>query len=103
VSDRSFDHATEAFEFIERLDDLATPQDIVDAMEGSFALFGFENFIITGLPNPKERFGLRGASLVRSGRLVADSRPGAPCRCLTGTVPWLPSPRRRRQNASPEP
>jgi LuxR family transcriptional regulator, quorum-sensing system regulator BjaR1 len=56
VSDRSFDHATEAFEFIERLDDLATPQDIVDAMEGSFALFGFENFIITGLPNPKERF-----------------------------------------------
>ena len=56
MSTRSFDHATEAFEFIEKLDGLATPQDVIDAMESSFALFGFENFIITGLPNPKERF-----------------------------------------------
>ena len=56
MSTRSFDHATEAFEFIEKLDGLATPQDVIDAMEESFSLFGFENFIITGLPNPKERF-----------------------------------------------
>ena len=53
MSTRSFDHATEAFEFIEKLDGLATPQDVIDAMEESFSLFGFENFIITGLPNPK--------------------------------------------------
>ncbi len=53
---RNFDHATEAFEFIDKLDSLSTPQEVVDAMASSFWLFGFENFIITGLPNPKERF-----------------------------------------------
>jgi LuxR family quorum sensing-dependent transcriptional regulator len=56
VSDRSFDYATEAFEFIGNLEDLSTPQEVIDSMARSFALFGFENFIITGLPNLKERF-----------------------------------------------
>jgi LuxR family quorum sensing-dependent transcriptional regulator len=56
VARRNFDHATEAFEFIDKLDSLSTPQEVVDAMASSFGLFGFENFIITGLPNPKERF-----------------------------------------------
>jgi LuxR family quorum sensing-dependent transcriptional regulator len=51
-----FDHAKEAFSFIETLDDLETPQDVINGMDKSFALFGFENFIITGLPNPRERF-----------------------------------------------
>lgn len=51
----SFDHATEAFAFIEELDRLSTPQAIIDAMEGSFALFGFQNFIMTGLPHPEQR------------------------------------------------
>jgi LuxR family quorum sensing-dependent transcriptional regulator len=56
MTSRSFNFATEAFEFIERLDQLMTPQDVIDAVERSFCLFGFENFIITGLPNPNERF-----------------------------------------------
>jgi LuxR family quorum sensing-dependent transcriptional regulator len=55
VSGRSLDHSTEAFEFIEQLDNLATPQDIIDAMERAFARFGFENFIMTGLPHPDQR------------------------------------------------
>lgn len=56
MPDRGFNHAVEAFEFIEVLDLVSTAQEVVDAMERSFALFGFENFIITGLPHPKERF-----------------------------------------------
>jgi LuxR family transcriptional regulator, quorum-sensing system regulator BjaR1 len=50
-----FDFAAEAFTFIEELDRLETPQAVMDAMERSLALFGFENFIITGLPNPQEK------------------------------------------------
>ena len=53
---RNFSYATEAFEFIEGLEHLVTPQDVVDAVEKSFGIFGFENFIITGLPNPRESF-----------------------------------------------
>ncbi|WP_343074050.1 autoinducer binding domain-containing protein [Microvirga zambiensis] len=30
--------------------------EVVEAVAKTFSLFGFENFIITGLPNPKERF-----------------------------------------------
>jgi LuxR family quorum sensing-dependent transcriptional regulator len=56
VSQPSFDHATEAFDFIGRLEDLPSIQEIMDEMAKYFALFGFENFIITGLPNLKERF-----------------------------------------------
>jgi LuxR family quorum sensing-dependent transcriptional regulator len=55
LSGRNLDHSTEAFEFIEELDHLATPQAIIDAMERSFARFGFENFIVTGLPHPDQR------------------------------------------------
>jgi len=56
VSRHGFDHATEAFEFIGRLNDLSSIQDVIEEIAKSFALFGFENFIITGLPNLKERF-----------------------------------------------
>jgi LuxR family quorum sensing-dependent transcriptional regulator len=52
VSGPSPDHSTEAFDFIQELDQLATSDEIVDAMERSFARFGFENFIVTGLPHP---------------------------------------------------
>ena len=55
VSNRVFDHATEAFAFIEDLDRLSTPQGVIDAMERTLALFGFENFIMTGLPHPDQR------------------------------------------------
>lgn len=56
MSRHGFDHATEAFDFIGRLDDLTTVQDVIEEIAKSFALFGFENFIMTGLPNLKERF-----------------------------------------------
>jgi LuxR family transcriptional regulator, quorum-sensing system regulator BjaR1 len=56
VSDRGFDHATEAFTFIETLEGLSTTHDVMSAMERGFALFGFENFIVTGLPNDREQF-----------------------------------------------
>jgi LuxR family transcriptional regulator, quorum-sensing system regulator BjaR1 len=52
VSGRSLDHTAQAFDFIEELDRLASPQDIIDAMERCFARFGFENFIMAGLPHP---------------------------------------------------
>src|SRR5215208_8018957 len=56
VSDRAFDHAAEAFGFIETLEGLSTTHDVMSEMQRAFALFGFENFIITGLPNERERF-----------------------------------------------
>jgi LuxR family quorum sensing-dependent transcriptional regulator len=56
VSDRVFDHAAEAFGFIESLEALSTTHDVMSEMQRAFALFGFENFIITGLPNDRERF-----------------------------------------------
>lgn len=56
MSQPSFNYATEAFDFIGRLDDLSSVQAIVDEMAKCFSLFGFENFIITGLPNIRERF-----------------------------------------------
>jgi LuxR family quorum sensing-dependent transcriptional regulator len=56
VSDRRFDHAAEAFGFIETLEGLSTAHDVMSEMQRAFALFGFENFIITGLPNERERF-----------------------------------------------
>jgi LuxR family transcriptional regulator, quorum-sensing system regulator BjaR1 len=56
VLDRGIDHAAEAFTFIEALEGLSTASDVMNAMERTFALFGFENFIITGLPNGRERF-----------------------------------------------
>nr|WP_246520128.1 autoinducer binding domain-containing protein [Microvirga arabica] len=55
LSGRSLDHTVHAFELIEELDRLATPQAIIDAMERSFAQFGFESFIMTGLPHPEQR------------------------------------------------
>lgn len=56
MSQQSFDYATEAFEFIGRLDGLPSAETVIEEMARSFTLFGFENFIITGLPSPQERF-----------------------------------------------
>jgi LuxR family quorum sensing-dependent transcriptional regulator len=55
MSDRGLSYETEAFEFVEELDRLSSTQEVIDAMERSFALFGFENFIMTGLPHPDQR------------------------------------------------
>ena len=55
MSGRGLDLAQEAFGFIESLDDLQTGRAVLAAMDRAFALFGFENFIITGLPHPEQR------------------------------------------------
>ena len=52
---QEFDHAHVAFSFIERLEALDSPDDVMNHMEKSLGLFGFENFILTGLPNPHQR------------------------------------------------
>ena len=49
-----FSYADEAFRFVEELDGLATPGAILDAMEASLSRFGFDSFIVTGLPAPGE-------------------------------------------------
>nr|WP_246215790.1 LuxR family transcriptional regulator [Microvirga makkahensis] len=38
------------------MENLPSPQEVMKETANSFSLFGFENFIITGIPNPKERF-----------------------------------------------
>jgi LuxR family quorum sensing-dependent transcriptional regulator len=50
-----FSYADEAFAFVENLDRLATPAAILDAMETSLSRFGFDSFIVAGLPGPGER------------------------------------------------
>ncbi|MGO4386557.1 autoinducer binding domain-containing protein [Microvirga sp. 2YAF29] len=55
MSSHGFDHATEAFEFIGKLDQIPSAQGVIGAMERSLALFGFENFIMTGLPHHDQR------------------------------------------------
>ena len=55
MSGRGLDLAQESFGFIESLDDLQTGRAVLAAMDRAFALFGFENFIITGLPHPEQR------------------------------------------------
>jgi LuxR family quorum sensing-dependent transcriptional regulator len=52
----NFDSAKKAFAFIETLDGLETIDDVIGALEASLGLFGFENFILTGLPHPQQRF-----------------------------------------------
>lgn len=56
VPHQSYAHAAEAFDFIGRIDNFTSSEEIMDAIAKSFAIFGFENFIITGLPSPRERF-----------------------------------------------
>lgn len=51
----SFDHAHEAFAFIELLEKHSSPDEILNQMEKSLGRFGFENFILTGLPNPHQK------------------------------------------------
>lgn len=51
----NFDHAHEAFAFVELLEKLSSPDEIMNQMEKSLGRFGFENFILTGLPNPHQK------------------------------------------------
>lgn len=50
------DHTKKAFVFIEELDRLARPGQVIDAMARSLGVFGFEHFVVTQLPGPQDRF-----------------------------------------------
>lgn len=56
MTSTTFDYAKEAFDFIEDLDRLGTTDEVINKMESALTLFGFENFILTGIPNPQQRF-----------------------------------------------
>lgn len=51
----NFDHARDAFDFVELLEKLSGPEDVLNQMEKSLGRFGFEHFILTGLPNPHQK------------------------------------------------
>jgi LuxR family transcriptional regulator, quorum-sensing system regulator BjaR1 len=50
------DYGQQALDFIEGLERKATVNAAMDAMETAFARFGFQTLIVTGLPNPEQRF-----------------------------------------------
>jgi LuxR family quorum sensing-dependent transcriptional regulator len=50
------DYGREALDFVEDLERLQTVDATMDSMEAAFGRFGFETLIVTGLPNPNERF-----------------------------------------------
>ena len=56
MTSTTFDHSKEAFDFIEDLERLGTTEEVINKMESALTLFGFENFILTGIPNPQQRF-----------------------------------------------
>ena len=50
------DYGREALDFIEDLDRVTSVTAALDAMEEAFGRFGFRTLIVTGLPNPDQRF-----------------------------------------------
>lgn len=50
------DYGREALDFIEGLETHRRVPDAMNALEAAFRRFGFEAIIITGLPNPDQRF-----------------------------------------------
>jgi LuxR family quorum sensing-dependent transcriptional regulator len=50
------DYGREALDFIEGLEAHRSVPAAMDALEAAFARFGFEHIIVTGLPNPDQRF-----------------------------------------------
>src|SRR5690242_14167314 len=53
--DRSSAFGQESFAFIEELNRISSPDDVMNAMGVALAPFGFENFIVAGI-NPKRPF-----------------------------------------------
>jgi LuxR family transcriptional regulator, quorum-sensing system regulator BjaR1 len=50
------DYGRDALDFIEGLDSHASASAAMDALEAAFGRFGFETIIVTGLPNPDQKF-----------------------------------------------
>ena len=54
--DKVGDYGRQALDFIERLEGVGAVNSAMDAMADAFAAFGFKTLIVTGLPNPDQRF-----------------------------------------------
>jgi LuxR family quorum sensing-dependent transcriptional regulator len=54
--DKIGDYGRKALDFVESLERVATADAAMDAMADAFASFGFQTLIVTGLPNPQQRF-----------------------------------------------
>jgi LuxR family quorum sensing-dependent transcriptional regulator len=50
------DYGREALDFIESLEAHKSVPDAMNALEDAFCRFGFETIIVTGLPNPDQKF-----------------------------------------------
>jgi len=50
------DYGREALDFIEGLGAYTKVPDAMDALATAFGRYGFEHIIVTGLPNPEQRF-----------------------------------------------
>jgi LuxR family quorum sensing-dependent transcriptional regulator len=50
------DYGRDALDFIEALEAHTKVSDAMDALAAGFGRFGFETIIVTGLPNPEQRF-----------------------------------------------
>jgi LuxR family transcriptional regulator, quorum-sensing system regulator BjaR1 len=55
MATESFDCAQHAFAFVEDLERVNTIDGVTSLLEKSLALFGFESFVLTGLPYPRQR------------------------------------------------
>jgi LuxR family quorum sensing-dependent transcriptional regulator len=49
-------YGREAFEFIEKLDRLSTPEEVMDVMQAVLQPFGFKFFCFNTFPRPQQRF-----------------------------------------------
>lgn len=54
--DTAADYGRQALDFIESLEGVATTDAAMAAMSDAFETFGFQTLIVTGLPNPDQRF-----------------------------------------------
>jgi LuxR family transcriptional regulator, quorum-sensing system regulator BjaR1 len=62
------DYGREALDFIESLEAHRSVSTAMDALDGAFCRFGFETIIVTGLPNPDQKF----AQMVMAKRWPAE-------------------------------
>src|SRR5215472_2402898 len=52
---RSIDYARTAFDLIEDFERTRTPEEVVEQLASTLAVFGFSTILITGVPEPPQR------------------------------------------------
>ncbi len=72
------DYGREALDFIEGLEAYRRVPSAMNALEGAFGRFGFETIIVTGLPNPDQRFA----------QMVLAKRGSTPRTTTTASTRW---------------